>query len=116
MGQAAGLAVPADNATFDVWTKLFDKKGEWDHLVRIFFSWDKSCRDGSDGGGSTNTFAWLKCPLSKDGTRPCWNTRTALESHMRAKHKDLSVFRYYVNSDGKCLICQTVFHSWIRWL
>ena len=63
-----------------------------------------------------NTYICNICSAGEDGTRPSFATQRALESHQRAKHKQLNDLRFYVNADGKCLVCKTKFHSRIRYL
>ena len=61
-----------------------------------------------------NMHICLECEPHAQGVRTCFSTSRALESHMRAKHKTLCEFRCYVNADGKCPVCATVFNSRIR--
>jgi len=116
---ASGSKLPEHNAPLEVWSKLFDSKAAWDQAVQsIYFveSVSDTRSNSCSSNLSNNIHVCSQCPALPDGTRPCWSTAKALESHMRSKHKCLSQYRCYVREDGRCPICGTVYNTRIRCL
>jgi len=118
---AASLVMPNPEGGLSGWLAVFDDKGAWDRLVSSIY-YTSSCSDivhDSTSSASTrdvHAHICMKCPEDVNGNRPSWSTSRALESHMRAKHKVLCEFRYYVDSSGRCPICHTDYKSRIRCL
>jgi len=108
--------LPGRNATFAEWLSLFEQPHAWAELVDcIFFT--HSCNDKcSKPRSSSSAYVCNTCTANTDGTKPSFATQRALESHQRTKHKQRNDMRYYVEADGLCIVCKTMFNSRIRCL
>jgi len=110
--------LPDMDADLHDWLTMFADGSTWAKAVEaIFFT--HSCNDKlSKGSCVPGNYQYIchTCTPQEDGTRPSFATSKALESHQRTKHKQLNIFRFYVNADGICPVCRTVFNSRIRCL
>jgi len=114
-GQAAAL--PDDTAPLEAWASLFNDRRAWESAVEsIFFVESVSDKFGAQASQEARLHVCTMCPQRPDGTRPGWASERALQSHMRSKHKCLSDYRHYVNEDGRCPICKTIYNTRIRCL
>ena len=119
---AQGLIMPSCESELDAWAALFNNKSAWESAVQsIFFMTSVSDKQSissinniNAGINPINMHICLECEPHAQGMRTCFSTSKSLQSHMRAKHKTLCEFRCYVNADGKCPVCLTVFNSRIR--
>ena len=112
---AHGSSLPPSNAPFATWAAFFADQCAWDAVVgTIYYTSSVSDSHASASNCSSNTYICNTCPAAHDGSRPCWSTQKALDSHLRAKHGVLSVYRIYVDGSGVCPVCKTKFNSRLR--
>lgn len=122
---SSSTRLPGVDADLSEWLSLFGSSSAWEDAVALIF-FTGSCNDKvSSSTGSTDIpsssnqvhqYVCDICAASDRGLRPSFATSKALESHKRTKHKQLNAFRFYVDADGKCPVCKTVFNSRIRCL
>jgi hypothetical protein len=110
--------LPDVDADLSEWLFLFDNSSAWEDAAAAIFFTD-ACNDkvrSSTDGASTSSnqvhqYVCDICTPSENGLRPSFATSKGLESHKRTQHKQLSAFRFYVDADGKCPVCKTIFNS-----
>ena len=86
---------------------------EWKAIVKQYHFPSSVYDDGPTSRQPLPGAPTFSCSLCI-GASCVFSSSKALASHMRTKHGIRNIFRMYVDSSGKCPVCETVLHTRLR--